>query len=201
MRAFFQLLFTVALLSNLHAQDPYDLARRHFGENQLDSARYFINQRLGRNPSSSDYFLSGMIHEAEGKHLRAIADYEAAAKKDQNNLEAYFQKGLIYYNTASTDQAIKDFTYVIENASNSSTKAVYFASDPSGNRGTFMTTLQSMIGKVYQYRGMAYKKTGNGLKHLQILLLRLNMELMWTATLIGLNCCLRWIEKKRQLWI
>lgn len=92
--------------------------------------------------------------------LRALADYEAVIQQDPNNLEAYFQKGLIYYNSAGTEQAIKDFTYVIEHHSSSETKAVYYASDPSGAKGTFLTTLQSMIGQVYQYRAMAYQKNG-----------------------------------------
>ncbi|WP_420575837.1 tetratricopeptide repeat protein [Ekhidna sp.] len=49
---------------------------------------------------------------------------------------------------------------MIEHHSNSETKAVYYASDPAGAKGTFLTTLQSMISQVYQYRAMAYQKNG-----------------------------------------
>ena len=150
----------ILLYSFISAQDYYDQARQHYNENNLDSARYYINKNLTRKPSAEDYFLSAMIHEAENKDLRALADYEAVIQKDPYNLEAYFQKGLIYYNSASNEQAIKDFTYVIDNQSRSETKAVYYGIDPSGSRGTFLTTLQSMISKVYQYRAMAYEKNG-----------------------------------------
>ncbi len=160
MRAALILLFLFSVVQ-LSAQDYYDQARANFNENDLDSARYFINKNLVRRPSAEDYFLSAMIHEAANKDLRALADYEAVIQKDEFNLEAYFQKGLIYYNSASSEQAIKDFSYVIDNQKNSETRAVYYGSDPSGSKGSFITTLQSMIGKVYQYRGMAYQKLGD----------------------------------------
>lgn len=151
----------IAMSAQALAQDFYDRARSKFNENDLDSARYFINKNLTRKPNSEDYFLSAMIHEAENKSLRALADYEAVIQRDEFNLEAYFQKGLIYYNSASTEQAIKDFTYVIDNQDASETRAIYYGKDPAGSKGTFLTTLQSMIGRVYQYRGMAYQKMGN----------------------------------------
>ncbi|SNT07084.1 Tetratricopeptide repeat-containing protein [Ekhidna lutea] len=161
MKTFSILLTLLIVQSNLWAQDYYDLARAHFHDDQLDSARYYININLSKNPGAEDYFLSAMIHEAENKDLRALADYEAVIKYEPNNLEAYFQKGLIYYNSASTEQAIRDFTFVLENQQGSETKAVYYGSDPTGAKGTFLTTLQSMISRVYQYRGMAYQKLGD----------------------------------------
>ena len=139
-------------------QDDYDLARKHFLENNFDSARFFIDRELRDKPTTDDYFLSGMIHESEGKDLRALADYEAVVKSNPDNLEAYFQKGLIYYHSASTEKAITDFTFVIENHTGSKTNAVYFANDPYGRKGTFVTSLQSMVGNVYQYRAQAYQK-------------------------------------------
>lgn len=142
-------------------QSNYDLAREHFFNNQIDSARYFINIELAKNPRSEDYFLSGMIHESNEKNLRALADYEAVVRMDRQNLEAFFQKGLIYYSSASTEQAIRDFSYVIDNHSGSSTNAVYYSVDPYGRKGTKITSLQSMIANVYQYRGLAYQKIGD----------------------------------------
>ncbi|MEQ8904818.1 tetratricopeptide repeat protein [Ekhidna sp.] len=142
------------------SQDNYDLARANYSEKEIDSARYFINKCLAQKPTAEEYFLSAMIHEAENKDLRALADYEAVIKKDPNNLEAYFKKGLIYYNSASTEQAIKDFTFVLENHHRSETNAIYYGTDPSGANGTFLTTLQTMISQVHQYRGMAYQKNG-----------------------------------------
>ncbi|MEO9871052.1 tetratricopeptide repeat protein [Ekhidna sp.] len=155
--------FFLLLLSAGHSfsQDYYDLARKKLNQNQVDSARFYINKNLARRPNAEDYFLSGMIHEVENKPLRALADYEAVIQRDPDNLEAFFQKGLIYYNSASSEQAIKDFTYVIENQSRSETKAIYYASDPTGAKGTFLTTLQSMLNRVYQYRGLAYQKAGD----------------------------------------
>lgn len=150
----------------LWSQDDYDLARKYYNEDRLDSARFFINQALGRKPATEDYFLSALIHEAEGKNLRALADYEAVVKRDPENLEAVFQKGMIYYNSASAEQAIKDFTYVIDNFNHSSTQAIYFANDPYEVKGTFITSLQSMLGRVFQYRGLAYNKIGERKKAL-----------------------------------
>ncbi|MEP5610736.1 MAG: tetratricopeptide repeat protein [Cyclobacteriaceae bacterium] len=160
--------FSFLLISSLlFSQDDFDLARKHFGENNIDSARYYINKSLRRNPQPDDYFLSGLIHESENKNLRALADYEAVVKVQPSNLEAYFQKGLIYYNSASAEQAIEDFTYVIENHERSNTNAIYFGNDPFGKKGTFITSLQSMVGSVYQYRGMAHQKLGNDEKALE----------------------------------
>lgn len=143
------------------SQDYYDQARACFNGDDLDSARFFINKNLSRNPSSEDYFLSAMIHEAQSKNLRALADYEAVIQREPRNLEAFFKKGVIYYNSASIEQAIKDFTYVLENQESSETRAVYYATDPTGSKGTFLTTLQSMISRVHQYRGMSYQKIGD----------------------------------------
>lgn len=159
MKAFLPLLTLIIIPA--FSQDYYDKARARYHANDIDSARYFINLSLARKPGAEDYFLSAMIHEAENKDLRALADYEAVIHHDPNNLEAYFQKGLIYYNSASAEQAIRDFTFVLENQSGSETKAIYYGTDPAGAKGTFLTTLQSMISRVYQYRGMAYKKLGN----------------------------------------
>ncbi len=150
----------LSIVCRLFSQDYFDLARASFNENDIDSARLYINKSLERKPTAEDYFLSAMIHEAENKQLRAVADYEAVILSQPDNLEAYFQKGLIYYNSASIDQAIKDFTYVIENQVGAETKAIYFAYDPTGTKGTYLTTLQSMLGRVYQYRGLAYQKNG-----------------------------------------
>lgn len=159
-------LFFILMVVGVYAlfaqrMDYYDKARASFNNNKFDSARYFINKNLTSRPSSEDYFLSGMIHEAERKSLRALADYEAVIQSDPYNMEAYFQKGLIYFNSSSLEQAIKDFTFVIENQSNSETKAIYYGNDPFGTKGTFLTTLQSMIGRVHQYRGLSYQKKGD----------------------------------------
>lgn len=151
----------IFIVGSLFAQDYYDKARGYFNADNLDSARFYINLNLNRKPDAEDYFLSAMIHEAEGKNIRALADYEAVIQKEPNNIEAYFQKGLIYYNTASIEQAIKDFSYVIDNQSGSETKAIYYGNDPSGDKGTFLTTLQSMIGRVYQYRGLCHQQNGD----------------------------------------
>lgn len=148
------------LSMNLFAQDNYEQARKYFDDGQLDSARYLINISLSKNPQSEDYFLSGLIHEAQGAPLRAVSDYEAVIKKGGQQLEAYFQKGLIYYHSGSREKAIEDFTYVIDHIDQSETQAIYFGNDPNDGRGTFLTTLQSMKGKVYQYRGLAYKDLG-----------------------------------------
>lgn len=150
------LLLAPALWS--YSQDDYDLAKSHFAQNNTDSARFYINRELGRKPGAQEYFLSGMIHELQKMDLRALADYEAVVKADPDNLEAYFQKGLIYYNSASCEQAISDFTFVINNQHGSATNAVYFANDPYGVKGTFLTSLQSMVGRVFQARGLAYQK-------------------------------------------
>ncbi|WP_425392509.1 tetratricopeptide repeat protein [Ekhidna sp.] len=161
MRAIVSIVLGAVFCVHAFSQDYYDQARAYFNDDRIDSARYYINLSLAKKPTAEDYFLSGMIHEAENKDLRALADYEAVIQKDPDNLEAYFQKGLIYYNSASTEQAIQDFTYVIDNQSSSETRAIYYANDPSGGKGTFLTTLQSMMSQVYQYRGMAHQKLGD----------------------------------------
>jgi len=161
MRYLLYLISWVLVASVLEAQDFYDQAKRCFDTSDLDSARYFINKELGRKPTAEDYFLSALIHEANDLPLRAVADYEAVIMSDPNNIEAYFQKGLIYFNASSYRQALEDFTYVIDHIDGSSTKAIYFGIDPNGLKGTFLTTLQSMKSKVYQYRGSTYQELGD----------------------------------------
>ncbi|WP_420575838.1 hypothetical protein [Ekhidna sp.] len=104
MRSFTFFIFWL-IAGHVLAQDYYDRARKYYNENNLDSARFYINLNLSKKPTTEDYFLSGMIHESENKDIRALADYEAVIQKDSYNLEAYFQKGLIYYNSAGTEQA------------------------------------------------------------------------------------------------
>lgn len=145
--------------SSLLSQDFYIKARNSFDRSDLDSSRFYINKNLAKRPVADDYFLSAMIHEAAGSPLRALADYEAVIQNDNDNIEAYFQKGLIYYNSGSNAKAIEDFTHVIQHMDNSATRVIYFGNDPLGMKGTFMTTLQSLKGKVFQYRGMAYQNT------------------------------------------
>ena len=152
-------LFAATIVSTIHAQDYYAMSKECFDRNQIDSARWYINRTLGKNPTAEDFFLSALIHEANDKPLRAVADYEAAIQRDPENLEAYFQKGLIYFNASSHSQAIEDFTYVIDNIDGSHTRAIYFGSDLHGTKGTFMSTLQSMKGRVFQYRGLAYQES------------------------------------------
>lgn len=160
------ILFLIAFSLHCSGQENYDLARKYFLENKVDSARYHIDKELQQRPTPDDYFLSGMIHEAEGKGLRALADYEAVVKSNPKNLEAHFQKGLIYFQSASAEKAIEDFTFVINNYPSSNTHAIYFGNDPFGRKETFTTTLQSMIGSVYQYRAQAHQKIGNDTKAL-----------------------------------
>lgn len=157
---FLAILLFSSILNVGFSQNLYEKASERFSVNDFDSARLYINQNLRKNPTAQDYFLSGMIHESEGMDLRAIADYEATIIIDPNNIEAFFQKALIYYHSASLDQAIKDFTYVIDHHSESTTQAIYYGNDPYESKGTFVTTLQSMLGRVHQYRGLAYQKGG-----------------------------------------
>ncbi|MEM8939975.1 MAG: tetratricopeptide repeat protein [Bacteroidota bacterium] len=144
----------------LVCQDYYNKAKTCFDKYQLDSARYYINISLTKKPSAKDYFLSALIYEAQDAPLRALADYEAVIQRDSENIEACFQKGLIYFETGSLANAIQDFTYVINHQDRSKTKAIYFGNDPHGVKGTFMTTLQSMKSQVFQYRAMVYIESG-----------------------------------------
>lgn len=167
MRTIIFIIVTILATSLLSAQDYYGKARKNFNKDELDSARYYINKNLVRKPTAEDYFLSALIHESQDAPLRALADYEAVIQKDPDNLDAYFEKGLIYFNSASHSKAIEDFTHVIDHIDQSQTRAVYFGNDPNGVEGTFITTLQSFKGRMYQYRGLAYKNVGEGDKALQ----------------------------------
>lgn len=142
----------------LFAQDHCELARIAFQENALEKARYHADKALSQKALDPCYFLSGLIYEAQGKDLRALADYEVVVRRDPENLEAFFQKGIIYHKTAGYEQAIKDFSWVLEHIDRSETQVVYFGYDPLNVKGTFMTTLQSMKGRVYQYRAMSLQK-------------------------------------------
>ncbi|MEP4534358.1 MAG: tetratricopeptide repeat protein [Cyclobacteriaceae bacterium] len=141
------------------SEDHYEKALNLYRSKSYGLAREEIDQSIRYVRNAKAYYLSGLIYEGQGKELRAVADYEATIKYDENFSEAYFQKGIIYLKYHDPQQAIRDFTFLLNNTG-SETRSVYFEIDPIGNKQNAVMSLQNLEAKIHHYRGQAYQKNG-----------------------------------------
>ena len=141
------------------AEDHYEKALILYRSESYELAREEVDQSIRYARNAKAYYLSGLIYEGQGKELRAVADYEATIKYDENFSEAYFQKGIIYLKYRDSQQAIRDFTFLLENEARE-TRSVYFEIDPTGNKQNSVMSLQNLEAKIHHYRGQAYQKDG-----------------------------------------
>lgn len=164
----FSFIIILILHFDLYAQSKYELAADHYDRalenyrnNSFGLARDHIDLAIKYQATSENYYLSGLIFEAENKPLRAVAEYEATVRYNERFLEAYFQKALIYLAYNDPEQALADFNYLILNAVSADTRSVYFQIDPKGSQQNAIVTLANLNARLYNYRGQAYQKLGN----------------------------------------
>lgn len=138
------------------SQSHYEQAMSFYEKDQLDSARILIDASLLKHITPEGYFLSAMIHEAQGFYMRAIADYEAVIRINDRHTEAYFQKGLIFFENGMYGLAIDAFSNALMFVDTSPTSAIYFVNDVFKISGTKLSTVQSMKGELYLYRAKSY---------------------------------------------
>jgi|GEM_PF-1677690 len=136
----------------------YEQALQQYRKRNYEGAIMQVNESIRLSPSAQAYLLSGYIHEAQKKDLRAVSDYEAALMINPGLTEARFQKALVYLNYGNPQQAYLDFTDLIDYEGVLETRSVYFEIDPLSTQQHKVMTLATMKSRMYHYRGQASEK-------------------------------------------
>ena len=165
--SFFSITFVFAQ-NEESADELYRQARDFYKSGQLGIARSLINESIHLFDSPKSRFLSGLIFEAAGKDIRAIAEYEAVYDQDPEHKEAIFKKGVLYLRHGDPQQAVKDFTFLIINFNRfHETQSILFQIDETGNRQNKLMTTNTLEPDLYHYRGQAYQRIEEDLLALQ----------------------------------
>jgi tetratricopeptide (TPR) repeat protein len=70
---------------------------------------------IARHPKKPEpYYFSGIYYEAIGQDARAISFFDQAIAQDYNFLDAYMDKGEIFYNKKNYKEAIKTFELALK---------------------------------------------------------------------------------------
>jgi len=101
-----------------------------------DIALYYVSSVISHNPDLSEGYLTrGLINDAQGEHLNAIADFNKAIELSPDLPDAYNNRGVTYTIMGEYEQAINDFDKAIQLDSNYA--KAYF------NRGLVYVILES----------------------------------------------------------
>ncbi len=158
---------THAQSKGTQSRELYEESLKHYRTKEFGIAREHIARSLDLQPSADAYYLSGLIHEAQGREIRAIADYEATLQLEPEYREALFQKGLLYLKNNDPGQAIMDFGTLMAFGESSTTRGVYFEVDPSDNLAVGVLTMENSQARIYYYRGLAFQKLGERARALE----------------------------------
>lgn len=159
--------FSNAQSKGAQARELYEESLQHYRAKQFGTARDLVSRSLDLLPSADAYYLSGLVHEAQGRDIRAIADYEAALQLEPQYREAIFQKGLLYLRNEDPSQAIRDFEVLLGFGESSTTRGVYFEVDPSDNLAVGVLTMENSRARIHYYRGLAFQKLGERARALE----------------------------------
>lgn len=101
-------------------------ARAHIKAHELETAKDEIIQAIKLNPTNNAYkVILGNVYFAAGEYDNAMDYYNEALATDKNNAEAYFQRGMIYYDRDKNfDAAIAEFDTAV--AKNSDYAEAYY---------------------------------------------------------------------------
>jgi tetratricopeptide (TPR) repeat protein len=69
--------------------------------------------RMGREYAAHCYFITGVYYARTGNRQRAIDAFNQCIMNDLNYMEAYMEKGFIYYDDKKTTEALKVFQTVV----------------------------------------------------------------------------------------
>lgn len=140
------------------AEALYEEALGAYRSRDLKEAQDLIQRSMHVRPTAKASYLSGMIHEASSRDLRAVSAYEATLKLDPEYYEAIFQKGLIYLRYGDAGQAYADFDQLIDLGGTLTTRGLYFETDLMGQQQQQVLSMANMESRLYHYRGQASEK-------------------------------------------
>ncbi|MEQ8581429.1 MAG: tetratricopeptide repeat protein [Marinoscillum sp.] len=142
------------------AEELYEQAQQAYRTRNYNEALDLVNRSMQLTPTANAAYLSGLVHEAMGRDLRAVSSYEATLKLDPRYDEAIFQKAIIYLNYGDPAQAHADLSVLINTEGVTQTRGVYFEVDPSGQEQNQILSVNNLRSKLFHYRGQASEKLG-----------------------------------------
>ncbi|WP_421898533.1 tetratricopeptide repeat protein [Marinoscillum sp.] len=142
------------------AEELYEQAQQAYRTRNYNEALELVNRSMQLAPTANAAYLSGLVHEAMGRDLRAVSSYEATLKLDPRYDEAIFQKAIIYLNYGDPAQAHADLSVLINTEGVTQTRGVYFEVDPSGQEQNQILSVNNLRSKLFHYRGQASEKLG-----------------------------------------
>ncbi|MBN8835761.1 MAG: tetratricopeptide repeat protein [Sphingobacteriia bacterium] len=104
-------------LGNLYAETKNSEA--------LKIAQAVMHLKLGREYNAHCYFISGVYFARVGKTTEALENFENCIKENYTYMEAYMEKGFIYYDAKKTEAALKIFI-MAANINNTYADAYYW---------------------------------------------------------------------------
>lgn len=114
------ILTLAATAGGLRAEEPTltDLlseARSAYQRGDLAQALSLANRAVERDPQNPQgLYVRGWLHEMQGRHRQAIADYDAVVKLDPNAVEVYNRRGSEHFKLGHIEASIADFDRAIE---------------------------------------------------------------------------------------
>jgi tetratricopeptide (TPR) repeat protein len=97
-----------------NTQLAYNLANSYQNNNQTEQTLNLLNELIGKNPNTSNYYISRAgIFLVSGDKMAAKADYDKAISVDPNNYKGYLERGVFLKNTSGFDQGRSDFEKAI----------------------------------------------------------------------------------------
>ncbi len=106
--------------SGLRAEEPtlaqlLSQARSAYRSGDPARAVSLATRAVERDPQNPrGFYVRGWLHEMQGRHRRAIADYDAVVKLDPNAVEVYNRRGSEHFKLGHIESSIADFDRAIE---------------------------------------------------------------------------------------
>ncbi len=147
------------------AEEYYEIGNNDLRKGQYELAAVYFDSAINLNPKNPEYFLArGQAKELNRDDVGALADYHAALKINPNYRVAHFKRALIYHKKGNYKQAVKDFTFLINNVESWETSAIVYKGFSVNENGEYqlggINTLEEMLADMYVHRAMSYQKMG-----------------------------------------
>ena len=106
---------TTLLAEETTVTDLFSQVRAAYRLGQIDRALFLADQAINKNPLKPQGFvLRGWLHEMEGRHHRAIADYDQVLKLDPSAVDVYNRRGSEYFKLGDIEASIVNFEKAIK---------------------------------------------------------------------------------------
>lgn len=105
----------VVLAEDVSVTDLLSQARSAYRSGDAARALTLATRAVERDPQDPrGFYFRGGLHEMQGRHRQAIADYDAVLKLDPNLVEVYNRRGGEHFKLGHIEASIADFDRAIE---------------------------------------------------------------------------------------